>query len=168
MNIGGVFGEFPCVERRNVVVFGVLALGGDSDFAEKPGFLHRLAGPRAGIDEIRRAGGHKVHRDHGELHACAALNVDNVIGIGNAEDVTDVLIGMVKNSLEILAAVGVFKNAASCAVIVAEFFLSSFHNGRRQHGRPCIKIEYLHQRSLLLLTFHWKHIKYHKFIILPE
>ena len=109
----------------------------------------------------------KVLREF-RLDDCAALNVDNVIGIGNAEDVTDVLIGMVKNSLEILAAVGVFKNAASCAVIVAEFFLSSFHNGRRQHGRPCIKIEYLHQRSLLLLTFHWKHIKYHKFIILPE
>ena len=59
-----------------------------------------LLGPCAGFDIDRLAILHQIHRDHGKLQRCAALNEEDLIVIGDPHQITQILLSLVDDGLD--------------------------------------------------------------------
>ena len=114
----------------------VLILGGGDDvhLAEFLGLGNGLLGPCAGFDIDRLAILHQIHRDHGKLQRCAALNEENLIVIGDPHQITQILLSLVDDGLENLRTVRHLHNAHTGAAVVQQLVADLFQH-RNGHGR---------------------------------
>ena len=115
----------------------VLVLAGSQhiDFAELLGFLIGLFRPAAGDDVIGHAVFQQIHGNHGELQGGAALDKEDMIIVGNAHQVPQVLLGLVHNGLEHLGAMAHFHDAHAAAAVVEHLVADLFEHRLRHGGR---------------------------------
>ena len=118
----------------------VLAAGGDAGRAELGGFLGGFLAEIAGHQVIRRAGGHKIQRDHGELLGGAALEKADLVVVGDVQHPPHGGLGVRDDLVEPFAAVAHFHHAHAGTVVVQQFLLGGFQNSFRQHRRSGAEI----------------------------
>ena len=100
VDVIGVFGDIQIGAVGNIGIVLVLAGSGDDDLADLLGFRDGLLGPCAGLDVDGLAVLHEVHGDHRELQRCTALNEQDLVVVGNAHEVAQILLGLVDDLLE--------------------------------------------------------------------
>ena len=118
----------------NVSIVAVLGGSGDIDLAVFLRLGNGLLGPCAGFDIDRLAILHQIHRDHGKLQRCAALNEENLIVIGDPHQITQILLSLVDDGLENLRTVRHLHNAHTGAAVVQQLVADLFQH-RNRHGR---------------------------------
>ena len=135
VDVVGILGDLEVGAVGHVGVVLVLAGRGDDDLADLLRFLDGLLGPCAGLDVDGLAVLHQVHRDHGELERRAALDEQDLVVVGDAHEVAQILLSLVDDLLEDRGAVRHFHDAHAAAAVVHHLVPDLFQNGFRHHGR---------------------------------
>ena len=133
VDVVGILGDIQIGAVGNVSVVLVLAGSGDDDLADLLGFRDGLLGPCAGLDVNGLAVLHEVHGDHGELQRRAALNKQDLIVVGDAHEVAQILLGLVDDLLENRGTVAHFHDAHAAAAVVHHLVADLLQNGLRHH-----------------------------------
>ena len=79
-----------------------------------------------------------------------AVDENDRVSVRNAHDLAEIGDRLFEDLVKEFVAVGVLHDAASAALVIAEFLLRFFHDCLRDHRRTGVEIENFH-RSLLLL-----------------
>ena len=137
IDVVGILGNVEIGAIGNVGVVLILAGGGDDDFADLLCLSDGLLGPCAGLNVNGLAVLHEVHGDHGELEGGAALDEQDLVVVGNAHQVAQILLGFVNDLLKDLGAVGHFHDAHAAAAVVEHFVTDLLQNRLRHHGGTC-------------------------------
>ena len=141
VNVGGFWREFYIVGTRDAGEFLGLSGGGhvveDAFFEFGEGFL----GPGAGVEKIDRlAGKTEVHRDHGELHAAAALEEKDGVVVGDGKMFAQAGFGGGVDAFEFGRTVRHFHDGHAGAVPVEEFFADALQDGEREGCGSCVEV----------------------------
>ena len=135
VHIVRVLRDIQIVTIRDIAEIAVLAGGGHVDFAILFGLGDGLLGPGSGLHVAGHAVLHQVHGDHGELEGCAALDEQDLVVVGDAHQVTQVLLGFVDDLLVDRGAVAHFHNGHTRAVVIDQMLAHPIeHFGRKRPG----------------------------------
>ena len=93
-----------CVIAGDVIVVFIFGRSNNVDVAEEFGFFDSFVGPYAGV-EVSCFFSKEVHRNHGELEACAAAQEEHTVTLGDVEEFFEECSGLVYYGLELFAAV---------------------------------------------------------------
>ena len=152
VDIVGVFRNVQIGAVGNVGVVLVLGGRGDDDLADLLRLGDCLLGPCAGLNVDSLAVLHEVHRNHGELQRCAALNEQNFIVVGDTHQIAQILLGFVNDLLEHGGAMRHLHDAHTAAAVVHHLVADFLQNRLRHHGRTGRKVKcttIFHNMSLL-------------------
>ena len=138
------FRLFRC--PRVVVSFGTR---GNIDLAVFLGVGDGLLRPLSGVDVIGIGlAAQQVHRHHGELRRCAALQEQHFVVFRNSHQFAQVGFGLGVNGDEFLAAMAHFHHRHAAAVPIEHFRSGLLQHRFRQHRRTRAEIDYsCHQLS---------------------
>ncbi|MNC54137.1 hypothetical protein D3C75_1036070 [compost metagenome] len=105
------------------------------------GFLDGLLRPGTGHDiAAYLACSEQVHRKHGELCACAALQEQHLVAGRKLQKLKKQLLGLVVHRFVFLAAVGYLHDGHADPFKINNLFLRLLQYFQRERRRPCIKI----------------------------
>ena len=153
VDIVRVLGDVEVGAVGDVGIVLVLRGGGDDDLADLLRLGNGLLRPCAGLNVDGLAVFHQVHRDHGELERCAALNKQYLVVVGDAHEVAKILLGLVDDLLIDLRTVRHLHDAHAGTLIVHHFVADFFQNLLRHGGGTCgeiVSTTVFHSSSLLL------------------
>ena len=106
---GGIRGQLEVRLGRDPGEAARLGGGGDVHGAIALGLADGLLGPGAGVDVVGPVtAAQQVHRDHGELGRGPALEEQDLVVVGDVEDLAQVGLGLGGDGHEVLAAVAHF------------------------------------------------------------
>ena len=153
IDIVGIFGDVEIGAVGNVCIVLILGGCGNDDLADLLRLGNGLLRPCAGLHIDGLAVLHQVHRDHGELKRCAALNEQDLIVVGNAHQIAKILLGIVDDLLEDGRTVAHFHDAHAASAVVHHFITDLLKDGFRHHRRACGEVEgtsIVHNNACLL------------------
>ena len=147
VHVGGPGIELP--GRLLGRVAEVLALGArrDIDLAEAVRLLDRLLRPLARIDIVGRLlPAEEVHRHHAELQRRTALQEEHLVVLGDFEQLAEVLLRLLRDRDELLAAVAHLHHRHARTVPVEHLGGGLLEHLLRQDRRPGAEIEHPRRR----------------------
>ena len=138
VEVVGFVGDVQVGAVGDVGIVLVLAGGNHLDLAHALGLGDGLLRPGAGFHIAGQAVLHEVHGHHGELQRGAALDEEHLVVVGDAHEVSEILLGLIGNLLKDLGAVGHFHDAHAGAAVVhhliADLLQHRFGHGGRAGG----------------------------------
>ncbi|MPM21367.1 hypothetical protein SDC9_67811 [bioreactor metagenome] len=118
INIVRVVVDRQIASVRNVRKILILAGCNYVDLAVLCGFFRRFLRPGAGDDIVRNAVLHEIHRNHGKLQRCSALNEEHFVIVRNVHQFAKIRFRFVYDGLVNLGTVRHFHDAHTAAMIV--------------------------------------------------
>ena len=142
MHVGGIVRQLPLVLAGDGEVIVGLGRGGNIDVAVAGRLLNSLARPDASVDVVGAAVlTEQVQRNLGELLAGAALQEQHLVVRGDAQQVAQVLLGLLGDADELVAAVAHFHDRQTLAVPVRQLVPGCLQYCFRQGCRSRTEIE---------------------------
>jgi hypothetical protein len=138
VEILGAWSEIETVNRRDIRKVLIFGGTGNIDGSEEFSFLDRLLGPGSGIDVIGGSSPEKVHRDHSELKAGAALEKEDGIGIRDIKKIAKILLGRGVDLIVGCSPVTGLQDREAGPSDIHELFPGLSHNFLRKDRRPGI------------------------------
>ena len=135
--VGGLRVQVQLRRFGHARVAGLVAVPGYPRVALDGGLGHRLLAPRAGENEVGRLAGaaQEVHRNHSELHLRPALQKQDVIAVGNPQQLAQVRLGLLDDLGERFRTVADLKNRRTHARQGQQIALGLLQRRSREHGR---------------------------------
>ena len=129
--------SFSSPGLRHAVVVARLAVPGDLHGALGLGLVGGLLRPGAGDDVVGRLArvAQEVHGDHAELQQGPALQEEDAVVVGNAQQRAEIGFGLGHDLLELLRAVADFQDRDAGARQGQQVALGLFQGGQGQNGR---------------------------------
>src|SRR5690606_25270230 len=135
MQVGSVLAQLPVVLPGDGEEVQRLAAGRHVDVAKATRFLDGLLRPDAGLNVVGHAVfRQQVQRNLGELLAGPALHEQHLVVLGNAQQVAQVLFGLLGDADELVAAVAHLHHRQAAALPVEKFRLGALQYGGRKRG----------------------------------
>ena len=119
----------------NAVEIGVLGAREQHGLAVLGGFLVRLVGEVAGHDVAGAAAAHEVHRDARKLQRGAALQKQNTVVIGDAQQAAQGCLGVVDDLLVHARSMAHLEHGHAATVVVHHLVGDLGEHAGRQRGR---------------------------------
>jgi hypothetical protein len=142
VDVGGVGGVVQRVVVGHVGGDFLGGVGEDVDLAYLFGFLDGFAGPCAGVDVVGGlAGAEEVEGDLRELEAGAALEEQDLVVVGRAEEFGHVGEGFGVDGVVGFATVAVFHDGHAGAVEINQLFLGDFEDFEGKRGGAGVEVE---------------------------
>ncbi len=105
-------------------------------------FADGFGGPHSGVQHVYGlAGEAEIHGDHGELHAAAALEEDDGVFVGNAQEFAEAGFGVGDDAFEFGGAVAHFHDGHAAAAPVEELFADALEDGEWQRAGAGVEVE---------------------------
>ena len=142
VHVGGGGRKFHFVLAWEAREFFGLAGGGDVVEDAFFQFTDGFGGPHSGVQNVDRlAGEAEIHRDHGELHAAAALEEEHGVLVGDAHKLAKAGFGVGNDAFELGRAVAHFHDGHAAATPVQEFFTDALEDREWEGAGAGVEVE---------------------------